>query len=633
MLHVRDITYRIAGRTIFANASVHIPAGHKVGVVGVNGAGKSTLLRLILGHMEPDLGDIGLRPRARIGTVAQEAPGGPAPLIDYVLSLDKERSRLLKQADEETDGAALAEVHERLVAIEADKAPARAATILSGLGFDHEAQQRPLQSFSGGWRMRVALAGVLFLEPDLLLLDEPTNYLDLEGTIWLEAYLSRYPHTVMVVSHDRDLLNGPVNSILHVHNGGLSLHRGNYDQFEEARRLRQAEIESTRAKQEAQRKHMQAFVDRFRYKASKARQAQSRLKALERLQPLPEQEGGQNLRFGFPDVRELRPPLIAADRVAVGYAPGEPVLKGLDLRIDPDDCIALLGKNGNGKSTFAKLLAGRLKPESGELRLHNQLSVGYFAQHQIEDLDPYDTAVEHMERFMPGAGETKVRARLGAFGLERDKADVDIGSLSGGERARLVLATISVDAPTLLILDEPTNHLDVDARQALVEALNAYRGAVLLISHDRHVIDLVADQLWLVADGTVRPWDGDMADYRRFLLSGARAGGSSNAGNGASPKPSESGSDERRRQRKNAASRRSQVAPLRQAARQAEDKLNRLTKERAAIEAQLADPRMHAKGGDAMAELSRKHGAIKAAVDDAEAAWLAAAEALEQAQG
>lgn len=626
MLHVRDITYRIAGRTILANASVHIPAGWKVGVVGANGAGKSTLFNLILGRIEPDLGDIRLRPRARIGTVAQEAPGGPTSLIDYVLSLDTERRDLLQRAETETDGAQLAEVHERLNAIEADKAPARAATILSGLGFDHAAQQRPLQSFSGGWRMRVALAGVLFLEPDLLLLDEPTNYLDLEGTIWLESYLARYPHTVMVVSHDRDLLNGPVNAILHVHNAGLEMFRGTYDQFEEARRLRQEEIESQRAKQEAQRKHMQAFVDRFRYKASKARQAQSRLKALERLQPLPETENSQNLRFGFPEVRELRPPLIVAEKLAVGYEPGKPVLSRLDFRIDPDDRIALLGKNGNGKSTMAKLLSNRLKPQAGELRLHNQLSVGYFAQHQIEDLEPYDTAVEHLSRFMPGVEQTKVRARLGAFGLAQDKADVFCSSLSGGERARLVLATISVDAPTLLILDEPTNHLDVDARQALVEALNAYGGAVLLISHDRHVVELVAERLWLVADGTVTPWDGDMNDYRRFLLSGSRP-----ARNDTGETADGAGGGQKQK-RQNSAERRARLAPLRQQAQKAEKELNRLTDEQRKLEALLADPATHNGNGADVAALHQRHGALARAVEEAEIAWLAAAEALDEAQ-
>ena len=625
MLHIRDITYRIAGRTILANASAHIPAGHKIGIVGANGAGKSTLLNLILGRLEPDLGDIRLRTRARIGTVAQEAPGGPESLIDYVLSLDKERAKLLRQVEEETDPAVQAEVHERLSAIEAEKAPARAATILAGLGFDHEAQQRPLQSFSGGWRMRVALAGVLFLEPDLLLLDEPTNYLDLEGTIWLENYLARYPHTVMVVSHDRDLLNGPVSAILHVHNGDLTLHRGNYDQFQEARRLRQAEIASQRSKQEAERKHIQSFVDRFRYKASKARQAQSRLKALERMQPLPEQEGDVNLRFGFPEVRELRPPLISADGVSVGYTPGEPVLSGIDFRVDPDDRIALLGKNGNGKSTMAKLLSGRLEPQAGELRLHNRLSVGYFAQHQIEDLEPTDTAADHLARFMPGVEASRVRARLGSFGLAQDKANVEIGSLSGGERARLVLATISVDAPTLLILDEPTNHLDVDARQALVEALNDYGGAVLLISHDRHVIELVADRLWLVADGTVTTWDGDMADYRRLLLGGNRPGKGNGQGKG-------DGKGGQKQKRQKAADRRSQLAPLRQQLKATERELNRLTEQRKALEARLANPAAQAGDDASPAEIGRRLGALSSAVDKAEAAWLAAADALEQAQ-
>ncbi len=533
MLRLEDLTYRIAGRVVLEDASAHVPAGHRVGVVGRNGAGKTTLLRLIAGEAQADGGKLRLRRGARIAVLAQEAPGGGECLLDYVLAADSERLELLAEAERASapdqiapDRSAadrIAEVHQRLADIDAHGAPARAARILAGLGFDAGAQARPLDDFSAGWRMRVALARVLFRAPDLLLLDEPTNYLDLEGAIWLEGFLARYPHTLMIVSHDRTLLNQVADSILHVEDRGLRLYRGGYDQFEAVRRQRLEHQAKARQKQDAQRKRMQAFIDRFRAQANKARQAQSRIKMLERMAPIAAVMEARTIELELPEPERLAPPILSLEGAAVGYDDGPPVLSDLDLRIDMDDRIALLGRNGNGKTTLARLLAGELQASAGTVRRAGKLRVGHFAQHQIEALDPAATAYQHMARRFPDLREAQVRARIGAFGFAQAQANVTAEALSGGERARLVLALIAAERPHLLILDEPTNHLDVDTRQSLIQALNAYSGGVVLISHDRHLVELVADRLWLVADGGVRGFDGDMADYRALVLNEGRA--------------------------------------------------------------------------------------------------------------
>ena len=621
MLHINDLTYRIGGREIFSNASAHIPAGHKVGVVGRNGAGKSTLLNLILGRISGDGGSIRCARRARMGMVAQEAPGGPQTLLDNVLEADTERAALLAEADSATDPDRIGEIHQRLMDIEAHSAPARAASILAGLGFDEAAQARSLSEFSGGWRMRVALAAVLFAAPDLLLLDEPTNYLDLEGTLWLEDFLRRYPHTVLLVSHDRDLLNNAVTAILHVDQGDLTLYRGGYDTFEATRRERQEQQERLRQRQEAARKHMQAFVDRFRYQANKARQAQSRLKALSRMQPIAEAAVDPSVNFRFPEPDELRSPIVSLDRASAGYERDVAILSGLDLRIDGKDRIALLGRNGNGKSTLAKLIEGRLTPMSGDIRRSGKLRTGYFAQHLIEDLQPRDTPVAHLQRLLPDLREAALRARLGSFGLIQDKAETAVEFLSGGERARLVLALITAKAPHLLILDEPTNHLDVDARQALVQALNDFSGAVLLISHDRHLLELTMDRLWLVADGQVTPWDGDIDDYRRMSLRG------DSAKNG-----SQGSEKDRRAARRASAQARQRLAPLRKIVKQAERDLAKLQADQARIARALADPAIYQDAPAKLAALNQERARTDKAIAAAESAWMAAEEELEAAK-
>ncbi|MBL6951793.1 MAG: ABC-F family ATP-binding cassette domain-containing protein [Alphaproteobacteria bacterium] len=621
MLHINDLTYRIGGRDILNNASVHVPAGHKVGVVGRNGAGKSTLLNLILGNIHGDGGSISLARRARLGMVAQEAPGGPQTLLDNVLEADTERAALLAEADTATAPERIGEIHQRLLDIEAHSAPARAAAILAGLGFDEAAQGRPLSEFSGGWRMRVALAAVLFAAPDLLLLDEPTNYLDLEGTLWLEDFLRRYPRTVLLVSHDRDLLNNAVTAILHVDHGALTLYRGGYDTFEATRRERQEQQERLRQRQDAARQHMQAFVDRFRYQANKARQAQSRLKALSRMQPIAEAAADPSVNFRFPVPDELRSPIVSLDRAAAGYEDGVPILSGLDLRIDGKDRIALLGRNGNGKSTLAKLIEGRLEPMAGEIRRSGKLRTGFFTQHLIEDLQPEDTPVAHLQRLLPDLKEPALRARLGTFGLIQDKAETKVQHLSGGERARLVLALITAKAPHLLILDEPTNHLDVDARQALVQALNDFPGAVLLISHDRHLLELTTDRLWLVADGKVSPWEGDIDDYRRMSL---RSEG---------PKDGNQGSEKDRRAARRAnAQARQRLAPLRKVVKDAEQKMTKLQAEHQRIAQALADPTLYQGAPDKLANLNQKRSQTEKAIAEAETIWMAAEEELEAAK-
>ncbi len=623
MLRIENLIYRVEGRPILDGAGVHVPAGHKVGVVGRNGAGKSTLLRLIMGEIAPDAGKITIRRGAHRAMVAQEAPGGEATLIDTVLAADGERSALLAEAEGASEPGRIAEIHQRLADIEAHRAPARAAAILAGLGFDEEAQGQSLSGYSGGWRMRVGLAAALFAAPDLLLLDEPTNYLDLEGTIWLEGYLARYPRTILIVSHDRELLNRAASAILHVDRGQLSLFRGGYDDFERQRTERLVLQRKANEKLTAQRRHMQAFVDRFRYQANKARQAQSRLRMLEKMAVPAVVLEDSHWRFAFPQPAELRPPLIAADDAAVGYEAGRPVLSGMNFRLDPGDRIALLGRNGNGKSTLAKLLSGRLEAMAGTLQRHRKLSVGYFAQHQIEDLDPSRTARQHLADCLPEAKEAALRARLGGFGLLQETANVAAEALSGGERARLVLAMITAQAPELLVLDEPTNHLDVDARDALIQALNDYTGAVLLISHDRHLIELVADELWLVADGRVEPWDGDMDDYRAQFI-GRRGGAKARAS-----KPAVK-SDNRRASRQAGAAQRARRAPLKQALDRAEARVAKLGAELKRIDAELAHPGTYDGEDKAPVALLKRQGEVKRDLAAAEAAWLEAAGRLEE---
>ncbi len=625
VLAIRDLTIRLGGRALLDGASLQLDVGRKLGLVGRNGAGKSTLFRALTGTLQPDGGEIRIAARARMAHVAQEQPGTDVSLMDTVLAADTERASLLAER-EAGDPSRLAEVQERLIAIGADAAPARAATILSGLGFDAAAQGRTVAEFSGGWRMRVALACALSLEPDLLLLDEPTNHLDLEATLWLEGWLRRFSGAAIIISHDREVLDECVDGIAHLDRGKITTYPGAYSEFVRIRSERAAQQAALNEKVAADRAHMQAFVDRFRAKASKARQAQSRLKALEKLPPIVATVEDKVTRFDFPEPQEVPPPILTTFKATVGYG-NHVVLRGLDLRLDQEDRIALLGANGNGKSTLAKLIAGRLEPMHGEVRRAPRLRIGYFDQHQAEALDADATPLLHMQRAMPKATMTQARAQLARFGLDEDRATTLIRDCSGGEKARLLLALTTRDAPQLLILDEPTNHLDIDAREAMVRALAGYKGAVVLITHDPHMVELAADRLWLVADGKVEPFDGDLADYRKWLVDRARATrGEARAAN----RPGEDGPAKPTAASRAAA--RAAQAPLRERVKEIEARLEKLRAEEGLLSRKLSDPASYARFKPAditWANTRRK--AIADIAGKLEEEWLDLSERLEAA--
>jgi ATP-binding cassette subfamily F protein 3 len=614
MLKIEDITYSVEGRPLFEGASATIPTGHKVGLVGRNGAGKTTLFRLIRGELALEGGAISIPSRARIGGVAQEVPSSSTSLLDTVLSADTERSALLSEAETATDAHRIAEIQARLADIDAWSAEGRASAILKGLGFDAEAQLRPCSDFSGGWRMRVALAGVLFAQPDYLLLDEPTNYLDLEGALWLESYLAKYPHTVLIISHDRGLLNRAVQGILHLDNRKLTYWQGGYDQFARQMAERRAVLQAEAKKQEARRAHLQSFVDRFKAKASKAVQAQSRVKMLEKMTPITAPEEAKKVVFTFPEPEELSPPIINIEGGAVGYG-GPPVLRKLSLRIDQDDRIALLGRNGEGKSTLSKLLAGKLTPCDGKMTKSSKLRIGYFAQHQVDELHIDETPLQHVMRLRSAEGQPKLRARLASFGLMAEQAETVVGRLSGGQKARLSLLLATLDAPHLLILDEPTNHLDIESREALVEALTEYSGAVILVSHDMHLLSLVADRLWLVKGGAVTPYTEDLEAYRRQLLAGDEA-------EKPAPKPVE----------KPKKASRDEILALKAEVRKCEDRLTKLNEMRDRLATKLADPALYedARKGE-LETWNKKYAEVMDGLDRAEAMWLTAQEKLDAA--
>jgi ATP-binding cassette subfamily F protein 3 len=614
MLKIEDITYNVEGRPLFEGATATIPTGHKVGIVGRNGAGKTTLFRLIRGELALEGGTITLPQRAKIGGVAQEVPSSETSLLDTVLQADTERAALLHEAEHATDPHRIAEIQARLADIDAWSAEGRASSILKGLGFDADQQLMPCSAFSGGWRMRVALAGVLFAQPDYLLLDEPTNYLDLEGALWLESYLQKYPHTVLIISHDRGLLNRAVQGILHLDNRKLTYWTGPYDQFARQMAERRAVLQAEAKKVEARRAHLQSFVDRFKAKASKAVQAQSRVKMLEKLTPITAPEDAKKVVFTFPAPEELAPPIINLDGAAVGYG-GPPVLKRLNLRIDQDDRIALLGRNGEGKSTLSKLLAGKLQPSEGKLSRSSKLRIGYFAQHQVDELHIDETPLQHIQRLRPAEMQARLRARLAGFGLMADQADTVVGRLSGGQKARLSLLLATIDAPHLLILDEPTNHLDIESREALVDALTEYSGAVILVSHDMHLLGLVADRLWLVKGGAVTPYTEDLEAYRRQLLTGDEE---VKVATKPIEKPRKASRDE--------------ILVIKAEVRKCEERLAKLNDMRDKLASKLADPSLYEDGRKGeLATWNAKYAEVMQALDKAEAMWLSAQEKLEQA--
>jgi ATP-binding cassette subfamily F protein 3 len=619
MLRISEINYSIEGRPLFEEASAVIPDGHKVGLVGRNGAGKTTLFKIIRGELGLDAGALSLPSRAKIGGVAQEVPSSEVSLIDTVLAADTERAALMVESETATDAGRIADIQARLADIDAWSAEARAASILKGLGFDSEEQQMPCSEFSGGWRMRVALAGVLFAQPDLLLLDEPTNYLDLEGALWLENYLAKYPHTVIIISHDRGLLNRAVNGILHLEDKKLTFYQGPYDQFARQRAEKRAQLTAMAKKQQARKDHMQSFVDRFKAKASKAKQAQSRLKMIEKMDMITPPEEAARKVFTFPEPEELSPPIINIEGGSVGYTEGNPVLSNLNLRIDQDDRIALLGKNGQGKSTLAKLLSDRLPLMAGRQNNSNKLRVGFFAQHQVDELIINETPLQHMITARPGVMQSKLRAQLAGFGLGPDQAETAVGRLSGGQKARLSLLLATLDAPHLLILDEPTHHLDIESREALVEALTRYSGAVILVSHDMHLLSMVADRLWLVADGSVKPYDDDLEAYRKMLLTPVKpVSKNPNKAVKQAPKPKRASRDE--------------VLALRSEARKSEERVNKINTMRDKLAKKLADPELYEEAKKGELEVwNKKYAEVMGALEKAESLWMSALEKLEKA--
>ena len=624
MIRIDDISYSIQGRQLLAGASATIPTGHKVGIVGRNGTGKTTLFHLITGKLLLDGGKISTAKGLRIGGVSQEVPSNEVSLLDTVLAADVERAALMTEAETATDADRIGEIYERLTAIDAYSGEARAASILNGLGFDREAQLRACSEFSGGWRMRVALAGVLFAQPEILMLDEPTNYLDLEGTIWLESYLAKYPHTVLIISHDRTLLNKSVNSILHLYDQKLTFYQGNYDTFDNVRRAKLAEQASMAKKQDAARDHLQAFVDRFRAKASKAKQAQSRLKMLERMQPIASSVENAVAAFNFPEPTELSPPILRLDGVDVGYD-GTAILRNLNLRIDQTDRIALLGANGQGKSTLSKLLADKLQPMEGNLIRSSKLKIGYFAQHQVDELYLDETPLQHIQRERPQEGQARLRGRLAAGGVGKEQVDTLVGKLSGGQKARLSLLLATLDAPHLVILDEPTNHLDIESREALALALGEYQGAVILVSHDPHLINAIADQLWLVKDGTVKPYNEDMEAYKTMLLAERGGGGAASEAKKKAKGP--------KQKRLSNSERRKLTQPLQEDLTKCEERIGKLENMKTKIAERMADPKFYTSESTAkIEELTKKHGEILQAMEKAEKLWINAGEALDAAK-
>ncbi|ODT47098.1 ABC-F family ATP-binding cassette domain-containing protein [Devosia sp. 63-57] len=623
MLTINNLTYRIQGRVLLEDANLVLPDNVKAGFVGKNGTGKTTLFHLIQGHIGADSGSIEVNKKARIGAVAQEAPAGDETVLDVVLSADKERTALMVEAETATDPDRIGEIYTRLADIDAHTAEARASSILKGLGFEQDRQNAPTRELSGGWRMRVALAAVLFSQPDLLLLDEPTNYLDLEGTLWLEKYLATYPYTVFLISHDRDLLNKAVNSIVHLEHRKLTFYKGNYDTFEQTRRMQMELNNKSREKTLEQIAHLQKFVDRFKAKATKAKQAQARVKMIEKLKP-PEamfDEYAAPFQFQQPKV-DLPTPMITLDKVSTGYG-DKVILRNVTQRIDPDARIALIGVNGNGKSTFAKLLAGDIPVLDGALKINKKLEIAHFAQHQMDKLKPEQTPLEHVTALMPLDNEAKRRSRLAQMGLTTSRMDTKAQNLSGGERARLLMGLITFAGPSMMILDEPTNHLDIDSRDALVYALNEYQGAVLIISHDRHLIEATCDTLWIAENGTIRELDEDLDSYQRNITS-------------SKDRDSKGGPSEARAERKltkqEAAARRAELAPLKASIKDAETKMSRLAKEIEKIEAQLADPKVYNGPADRLITLGKDKARFATDLEQTEESWLALSAELEEAE-
>jgi ATP-binding cassette subfamily F protein 3 len=627
MLIFSNLSLRRGSRLLFEQANFTLHAGNKIGLIGANGAGKSSLFSLILGNLQADEGSIDLPPRTVIAHVAQETPAVGQAAIDYTLDGDHELRRLqnqLRVAEQSHAGEQQAQLHENLASIDAYTAPSRAARLLSGLGFSTEQQQLPVNHFSGGWRMRLNLAQALMCRSDLLLLDEPTNHLDLDAVLWLEQWLVRYPGTLLLISHDRDFLDRVVNQIAHIEHQCLQLYTGNYSAFESRHAANLAQQQAAWTKQREEIAHMQTFVDRFRAKATKAKQAQSRLKALERMIRIAPAHVDSPFHFQFPEPAKLPRPLLTLNTVDFCYT-DSPLLERVNLTLVPGDRIGLLGPNGAGKSTLIKLLAGELAPRSGVREPAKHLQLGYFAQHQLEQLRLDDSALDHLQRVEPQASEQELRNYLGGFGFKGDRVTEPVAPLSGGEKARLVLALLVYQKPNLLLLDEPTNHLDLEMRLALSTALQDFEGAMVIVSHDRHLLRTVTDQFYLVHDGRAEIFDGDLDDYRKYLQH-ARQPEVASAG----IQPTEHTARTRKARRRTAAEARQALQPLRAEIRQLEATLTRLETLKAGLEQQLAEPSIYdSENKSRLKELLAEQAQLQQQLSQVEEAWLEKNEQLE----
>ncbi|MBB3061657.1 ABC-F family ATP-binding cassette domain-containing protein [Microbulbifer rhizosphaerae] len=631
MINLQGVSLQMGGRELLQNADCRIFPGHKVGVIGANGCGKSSLFKLLLRQLDSDSGRVEVPTGWRIAHMAQEVAAGQQSALDYVLDGDDELRRLqrkLQQAENgDIGGRELGELHERMAAIDGYSGPARAAQLLDGLGFAHTDQQRPASSFSGGWRIRLNLARALMCPADLMLLDEPTNHLDLDATLWLEQWLQRFPGTLLVISHDRDFLDAVVDGIVSFEQRQLRLYSGNYSAFERARAERLAQQQAQYEKQQVERAHMEDFVRRFRAKASKAKQAQSRLKALDRMVQIAPAHSDSPFHFTLPAANKTSDPLIDLREADIGYG-GRAVLRGVQLGIQPGRRLGLLGPNGAGKSSLIKTLAGELPLIGGERLCGEHLAIGYFAQHQLEALDGAASPVLHLQRLSPEASEQSLRDFLGGYGFAGDRAFETVADFSGGEKARLALAILAWQKPNLLLLDEPTNHLDLEMRHALTLALAEFPGAVVLVSHDRHLLANTTDEFLLVAGGRAEPYAGDLEDYKQWLLA-FRRGEKAEEKFPGGEKPA----DDKKAQRRAAAALREQLKPLTDKLKRVERQMSQAEKKLAELESQLADESLYSGGQqEEIARVNREQSQQREALDELEMQWLEISEQLEAAR-
>lgn len=629
MLKFTNLSLRRGPRELLQDVDLTIHSGQKAGITGSNGVGKSSLFALILGHLHADSGDVFLPKNLIVAHVAQETPALDTTAIEYVLDGDvqlRQLERNIAEAEKNNQGETLAHLYTDMEAIDGYSAKSRAATLLSGLGFTTEQENSAVKQFSGGWRMRLNLAQALMCRSDILLLDEPTNHLDLDAVIWLETWLKNYKGTLLLISHDRDFLDNVADQIAHIENQGITLYSGNYSAFEIRRAEYLASQQSAYEKQQREVQHMHSFVERFRAKASKAKQAQSRIKALERMELIAPAHVDSPFNFGFRQAEKMPNPLVTLDGVAIGYTE-QPLLSDIRLTIHPGDRIGLLGHNGAGKSTLIKLLAGELEVLKGEFTPAKELNIGYFAQHQLEQLDMKASPLLHLQRLDPKATEKDLRKYLGGFAFNNDMAIEPVAPLSGGEKARLVLALVVYQKPNLLLLDEPTNHLDLEMRHALTMAMQEYEGAMIIVSHDRHLLRTVTDKFFLVDHGKVVPFDGTLDDYRLWLGQQSK---STLAESGEKKADNNDDSQNKKQLRQDSAEKRRLLKPLLNKLKKLEKQMEALSSSKASLEEKLADNDIYSEmNKDVLKSLLEEQGQVEKNLQQVEMDWLEVSEELE----